>query len=293
MRCLCGRLLVFLACALVAIQAWSDVVVTDFQQREVRLSLPAKRIVALAPHIVENVFSAGAGDKLVGVVTYSNYPEAASKIPVVGTHQSWSLETIAALQPDLILLWGSGSGLNRMNTLARLGVPVYVSEPRKIEDVARTVKDIGLLAGTQELSEAEAERITSAFDSLAEKYRTRQSISVFYQVWNKPLQTVNGEHMISHVLELCGARNAFADAVSLAPKINVESVLHRDPDAIVASGMDEARPEWLDQWLAYPSLSAVQNKALFFVHPDHVQRPTARLVLGATTICRQLDTLRE
>lgn len=293
MRGLCGRVLVLLACTLGAIQARSDVVVTDFQQREVRLGVPAKRIVALAPHIVENVFSAGAGDKLVGAVTYSNYPEAASKIPVVGTHQSWSLETIAALQPDLILMWGSGSGLNRMNTLARLGVPVYVSEPRKIEDVARTIRDIGVLAGTREFSEAEAERLTSAFSSLAETYRSRQSISVFYQVWNNPLQTVNGEHMISHVLELCGASNAFADAVSLAPKINVESVLHRDPDAIVASGMDEARPEWLDQWLAYPSLSAVQNEALFFVHPDHVQRPTARLVLGATTICRQLDTLRK
>jgi iron complex transport system substrate-binding protein len=111
-------------------------------------------------------------------------------------------------------------------------------------------------------------------------------------VWNQPLQTLNGSHLISDVISLCGARNVFADAASLAPKISVEAVIARNPDAIVASGMDEARPEWLDEWLAYPQLRAVANNALFFVPPDYIQRPTARVLLGATSLCRQLDSAR-
>ena len=276
-----------------AAPALADIVVTDFLQREVRLTRPAGRIIALAPHIVENVFSAGAGDKLVGLVTYSNYPGPAADIAVVGSYRSWSMESIASLQPDLILMWASGNGVNKLPSLTRLGVPVYVSEPRQLQDIPADIRSIGRLAGTESISEGEARRVEQGIDELGGRYRHRQSISVLYQVWNDPLQTVNGDHLISRVLELCGARNAFADAVSLAPKISIESVLHRNPDAIIASGMDESRPEWLDQWAAYPSLSAVRHKALFFVDPDHIQRSTARILKGATSICRQLDTLRE
>ncbi len=287
------RLVFFLLILFFTHAARSEIVVTDMQQREVRLAEPAQRIVALAPHIVENVFSAGAGDKLVGVVSYSDYPERASGITVVGTYKSWSLESIAAMEPDLILMWGSGNGLNNLPALTRLGVPVYVSEPRQLADIPASIRSIGKLAGTEQVSEEEAGRVEQQFDALVTRYRHRKSLSVLYQVWNDPLQTVNGDHMISRVLELCGASNAFADAVSLAPKISIESVLHRNPDAIVASGMGEARPEWLDRWADYPSLSAVQHQALFFVHPDYIQRPTARLILGATSVCQQLDTLRE
>lgn len=278
---------------LLACAVRGEIVVTDFQQREVRLSQPAQRIIALAPHIVENVFSAGAGDKLVGVVTYSDYPEQAQQVPVVGSYKSWSLESIAAMKPDLILMWASGNGLNNLPALTRLGVPVYVSEPRQLADIPATIRNLGKLAGTEDVSEAEADRIEQHINALDSKYRGRGSLDVLYEVWNNPLQTLNGDHMISRVLELCGAKNVFSDAVSLAPKISIESVLHRNPDVIVASGMGESRPEWLDQWAAYPSLSAVQHDALFFVHPDHIQRPTARLILGATRICQQLDTLRE
>ena len=287
------RFLSLLACVLIALPAGADIVVTDFQQREVRLAEPARRIVALAPHIVENVFSAGAGDQLVGVVTYSDYPEQAATIPVVGTYKSWSLESIALRQPDLILMWASGNGLNHLPALTRLGVPVYVSEPRELDDIPGAIRSIGKLAGTEDASEAEARRIEQRFAALEGQYRDRETVSVLYQVWNDPLQTVNGDHLISRVLELCGARNVFSDALSLAPKISVESVLHRNPDAIIASGMGESRPEWLDQWAAYPSLSAVQRNALFFVHPDHIQRSTARVLEGTTRICEQLDTLRE
>lgn len=268
------------------------VTVEDFAGRSVTLPAPAQRIVALAPHSVENLFSAGAGDRLVGVVSFSNYPPAASTIPEVGSYNAFSLEAIASVRPDLIVMWGSGNGSQALSRLEMLGVPVFVSEPRRLADIPRVIRALGRLAGTAQAGEAEALTVEQTIAGLRERYRADPPISVFYEIWNEPLQTVNGEHLISQVIELCGGRNIFADVGALAPRISIESVLARAPEAIVASGMGELRPEWLDAWQRYPSIPAVRNGALFFVHPDHLQRPTARVLLGARTLCEQLDSLR-
>jgi len=268
------------------------ITVQDFAGREVTLKQPARRIVALAPDIVENLFSAGAGDRLVGAVSYSNYPQQARAIPEVGTYNAFSLEKILALQPDLVVMWGSGNGMQTLPKLEGLGIPVYVSELRKLSDVPESIRRLGQLAGTDTVAEAEARRIESEIESLHKRYSGRRSLGVFYQIWNEPLQTVNREHLISEIIALCGGHNVFGDASALAPRISIESVLLRDPDAIVASGMGEARPEWLDQWRAYPSLKAVAGDALFFINPDHLQRPTARILLGAQHLCQQLEQVR-
>jgi len=268
------------------------ITVQDFAGREVTLEQPAKRIVALAPHIVENLFSAGAGDRLVGVVSYSNFPEEANNIPEVGSYNAFSLEQVLALKPDLVVMWGSGNGMQTLSKLESLSIPVYVSELRKLSDVPQSIRRLSHLAGTENIGEAKAEQIEDELKSLDRRYGKKRSLAVFYQIWNDPLQTVNGEHLISELISLCGGRNVFADATTLAPRISIESVLLRDPDAIVASGMGEARPEWLDQWRDYPSLTAVADDALLFVNPDHVQRPTARILLGARQLCQQLDKIR-
>jgi iron complex transport system substrate-binding protein len=268
------------------------ITVEDFAGREVTLAKPAERIVALAPHIVENLYSAGAGERLVGVVSYSNFPVAAKQIPEVGSYSAFSLEQIVALRPDLVVMWGSGNGMQTLSKLEGLGIPVYVSELRQLSDVPQSIRRLGQLAGTASASETEARRIEGELQRLARLYGGAQELTVFYQIWNEPLQTVNSEHLISEIIALCGGRNVFGDAPALAPRINVESVLQRDPDAIVASGMGQARPEWLDQWRRYPSLKAVTGEALFFINPDHVQRPTARVLLGAERLCQQLQTIR-
>lgn len=270
----------------------TSVSVQDFAGREVVLAAPAQRIVALAPHVVENLFSAGAGEKLVGAVSYSNYPEAARSVPRVGNHQDWSLETIVALQPDLVLLWSSGNGLDAVSALERLGIPVFVSELRRLEDIPRAIRAYGKLAGTAAAAEAEAARIDRRVAALRDAHAHKTPLQVFYQVWNNPLQTLNGEHFISRIIELCGGRNVFADAPFLAPKINIEAVLERNPEVIIASGMGQARPEWLDDWLTWPQLSAVQSGRLYSVDPDHIQRPTARALLGAERICSHLASAR-
>ena len=283
--------LVLLFLAVIAVPAQA-ITVQDFSGREVTLDQPAKRIVALAPHIVENLYSAGAGDKLVGVVSYSDFPDEAKNVPEVGTYNAFSLEQVLALNPDLVVMWGSGNGMQTLSTFEALGIPVYVSELRQLSDVPKSIRNLSQLAGTPAIGEAEASRIETELNALHRRYGEKRSLSVLYQIWNDPLQTVNGEHLISEIISLCGGYNIFGDARSLAPRVSIESVLLRDPDAIVASGMGEARPEWLDQWRAYPSLTAVADEALFFVNPDHLQRPSARIVLGARSLCQQLDQIR-
>lgn len=266
--------------------------VEDGAGRQVTLEGPARRIVALAPHIVENLFSAGAGERLVGVVSYSDWPAAARHIPRVGSFNAFSLEQIAALQPDLVVMWGSGNGSRALEKLQRLDVPVYVSELRRIGDIPRDIRQLGRLAGTQAAAEVEASRLEQGFARLAARYRERQPLRVFYQIWHEPLQTISGEHLISEVLALCGARNLFAGAHGLAPRISLEAVLAGDPDAIVAGGMDSQRPEWLDYWQQFPQLQAVRQEALLPTDPDLLQRPTARLLTGARRLCQALETVR-
>jgi len=266
--------------------------VTDFSGRTVSLTQPARRIVSLAPHITENVFSAGAGHLLVGAVSYSDYPESAKNIQRVGSPHSFSLETIVSLSPDLVIVWSSGVSDKATKKLLDLGLTVYMDEPRLIEDVAKSINDIGTLTGHIDTSRQVSSQFLKKFADLKQRYSHRQAVGLFYQVWNSPLMTINGKHIISDVMRLCGGRNVFSDALAIAPKINIESVLELNPSAIVASGMGEVRPEWLDGWQAWPHLSAVKNNHLFFVHPDLLQRHTVRILQGAEILCEKLEKVR-
>ncbi len=266
--------------------------VVDFSDQTIRLESPAKRVVALAPHIVENVFTAGAGDTLVGVVAYSNFPEQAKSLPLVGGYAKTNVEKIIELEPDLVIAWESGNSEESINRIKELGIPVYVDQPDTLEDIARSLRDIGALTGHDAISDSAADKFSSKVQKLRQQYAAATPISAFYQVWNSPLQTINGSHIISDAIELCGGRNIYADEAVLAPVINIESILKRDPKAIIASGMSSARPEWLDDWKQWPSLTAVKENNLFFVDPDHIQRHTVRILLGIDSICEQLDLAR-
>lgn len=269
-----------------------DLEVTDSLDRRVTLAEPAQRVVTLAPHLVENLFSAGGGEKIVGTVSFSNYPGAAKSLPVIGSFNAFSLERIVTLQPDLILMWGSGNGLQALDQLQALGVPVYVDELRTLEDLYRSIRNLGALTGTAQEADQEATRLKQGFANLQALYGGAKPMTVFYQIWHEPLQTLNGDHLINEVIQICGGSNVFADAASLTPKVSLESVLERDPDVIVASGMSQVRPAWLENWRDYPNLRAVEHNALFSIDPDQIQRPTARLLQGTTELCRQIDSVR-
>jgi len=275
-----------------ALQATAEIRLEDALGRELVLEQPATRIISLAPHITEVVFAAGAGPQLVGTVSYSDYPEAATAVPRVGTYDTVSYETVLALRPDLVLAWLSGGGEETVRRLESLGLKVFVQEPRALDDIADSLQDVGELTGNSESAQARAREFSRRLQHLRDTYSEQTPVSVYYQIWDEPLLTLNGEHIISNVIRLCGGRNVFADAIPLVSRVSVETVIRADPDAIVASGMDEARPEWLDRWRRWPSMRAVANGQLYFVPPDILQRHTPRLLEGAARLCEHLESAR-
>ncbi len=250
------------------------------------------RVVSLAPHLTEILFEIGAGEQIVGTVNYSDYPPAALEIPQVGGYNRLDLEAIVALRPDLIVAWESGNAPAEIERLQKLGLRLVVTEPRRLEDVAAVMEQLGKILGRERIAGERADRYRQRLRKIQSEYRGRKVVTVFYQVWNRPLLTINGEQIISHIIELCGGVNVFAELDTLSPQISVESVLERDPEVIIASGMDASRPEWLDEWRKYPSLRAVVSNALFHVEPDILQRHGPRLLSGAEAVCRTLQNVR-
>lgn len=276
----------------VALASPAAVETIDDSGAAIRLERPAQRIVSLAPHITELLFAAGAGPRVVGVVAYSDFPPEAKSLPQVGGYTQVNLEAVAALRPDLVVAWRSGNRDAHLDRLRALGIPVFINEPRSLDDVARSLEKLGRLAGTDAVAAEAAQVFRTRHADLAKRYRDRPPVSTFYQVWNEPMVTINDEHLIADVIRLCGGRNVFGSLDTLAPKVGIEAVLAANPEAIVASGMGEARPDWLDQWKRWPDLAANTNGHLFFVPPDLLQRHTPRILDGAARLCEQLESVR-
>ncbi len=254
----------------------------------IELKAPAQRIVSLAPHVTEQLFAIGAGEKIVGAVDYSDYPEAAKSIPRVGGYSRLDLERILALKPDLIVGWHSGNSAQQLERLEAMGFKVYRSEPRRLDDIAAGMKKLGELTGTEVLAREQAEQFRLRVEALRRVAAGKDKQTVFYQIWNRPLMTVNGEHLINEVIELCGGKNIFAELPVATPKVSAEAVIAANPQVIIASGMGRERPEWLDEWRQWPQLRAVEENRLYVINPSIIQRATPRLLQGAEAMCRHL-----
>lgn len=275
-----------------AIDARAAVSVVDDSGTTVTLAQPARRIVSLAPHVTELLYAAGAGARVVGAVEYSDYPDAAKAVRRIGSYAAFDLETIVALRPDLVVGWGSGNPAHQLNALRALKLNLYITEPRRIEDVPVHIERLGQLAGTSPMASTAAADFRARYARLRHRYAERPPVAVFYQIWDRPLMTVNGAHIISDVMRACGGRNVFATLGALAAAIDIEAVLAADPEAIVVSGMAAAKPEHIGEWRRWPMLRAVKMNNLFFIHPDILQRHSPRLLQGAEQMCANLEAAR-
>jgi len=270
----------------------AEISVLDDTGQLVRLAHPATRIISLAPHATELLFAAGAGERVVGVVKYSDYPAAALKLPLVGSFNSLDMESMLALRPDIIIVWKNGNNAAQIEKLKTLGVQLYFSEPQNIADIANAIERLGKLAHTEPQATQSARQFREKYALLTNRYSTRPPITVFYQIWNQPMMTINGKQIISDVIHQCGGNNIFADMPTLTPTISMEAVLQADPQAIIASGMGNKRPVWLDEWRRWPRLTAVQHDNLYFVFSDLINRPTPRLLEGMAQVCTILEQAR-
>lgn len=287
------RTLIALLASLIALPVIAqEVRLTDDTGRELRLDGPAQRIVSIAPHITELLFAAGAGERIVGVDEFSDHPAAAKALPRIGRHSSLDLEAILALKPDLVIGWASGNRMPQLQNLERLGIPLYLNEIRSIDDIAASIETFGRITASPSALHGAA-RLRERIATLAARKHTGPRLRVFYQIWHQPLMTVNGQHLISQAVSLCGGQNVFAALKPLAPTVGIESVLAADPEVIIASGSTADSPAWLQDWRRWPQLAAVREDQLVAIDPDIVQRPTPRFLDGVEAMCAALDRARQ
>ncbi|MCF6436097.1 cobalamin-binding protein [Pseudoalteromonas sp. MMG022] len=252
----------------------------------------AKRIVALAPHIVENLFAIGAGEHIVGTVEYADYPAAANDIVRVGGHNGIMLEKVLALKPDLVIAWHLGNKKDDLDKLEKLGIRVIFSDTKDISKVADELRLFGTLTGKSARAEQLAQQFTTRFNNIKKRYQGAQRLKVFYQLWPEPMMTINRNTWIHQLLELCSVDNVFADSSMKYPQISVENVLKRKPEVIVLPNEKSKKVMPTINWQAWPEIPAVQSQQFIEVNADLLHRYSTRVLDGVTDMCDKMQLAR-
>jgi len=283
--------LVLMSLAAISMNANAAITVRDDDGNVITLAKPAQRIVAMSPHVTELLFAAGGGERIVGAVTYSDYPEAAKKIPRIGTNRQIDMERVIAMKPDLIVAWMHGSSERQIDTLRQLGIPIFHSEPLKLDGIADNVQRLGQLLGTENVAQPAAAQIRAQFASLTKQYASRPPVRMFYQVWDKPLYTLSGGSIVTDAMRVCGGVNIFADLKVTAPVVSIEGVLQADPEAIF--GTAEKDYGGVTLWKQYTTMKAVRNGNLFTLDGELLNRAGPRMVDGTRAMCEMLEQARQ
>ncbi len=263
----------------------------DDHHQIVSLKQPATRIITLAPFLTELVYVAGAGDQLAAVSAWSDYPQDAKTKPVIGDASAIDMERLVALKPDLVIAWKGGGHPADTERLAKFGIPVFMADANKLNDIPRLLRIIGQLAGTHATAETAASQFEQRLAALKQRYSSGAPKKVFFEIWHQPLITVNGRHFISEAMGVCGGKNIFADVRSLTPTVGMESIFALNPQAIITSTSADGENS-LSEWGAQHKLEAVKKGNVFAIHPDVIQRQTPRILDGVERMCGMLEKLK-
>ncbi len=276
---------------------------TDDTGQSTQWRTPPLRVVTLAPSLTELVFAAGAGHKLVGVDSASDYPAAVAQLPRVGDYQRVDIERLLQLKPDVVLVWVSGNTGRELAQLAAAGVPAVRLEPQRLDDVPRAIERLGELLGTVGAARSNAAQLRNTLAALQAEHSKKTPVSVFYQVWSRPVLTLNDQHLVSDAMRLCGARNVFGALKPLVPEVSVEAVLAAQPQLIVSAreskdGDLAARREpqagAFALWQEHAGhLKAAQRGALYTLPGDLISRPGPRITFGVRALCEAVDAARK
>ena len=265
--------------------------VADDEGTTIVLDKPAVRIVSLAPHATELLYAAGAGEQVVGVLSTSDWPPEAKTKTKVGDAHRLDMERILTLAPDLVVSWPYSASAQVAALRAR-GVPVFVTNPTTIAGIAADIERLGTLAGTLPVASMRARAFRTQLERLSSRRGQSPAVRVFYEIWNEPLYTIGGRHVISEAIRACGGENVFASLTLPAPGVSVEAVLAAEPEAIIAGVDGAVRPPWLDEWKRWTTLPAVARGNLYTVDANLLHRPGPRFLDGMEGLCAALDDAR-
>jgi iron complex transport system substrate-binding protein/vitamin B12 transport system substrate-binding protein len=294
LRICCAQFVTVLGTLLPFATGWAaDIEVIDDSGRAVTLAKPAERVITLTPHVTEMVFAAGGGKKIVATVTASDFPAAARDIPRVGDGLQPNPERIASFKPNLVFGWLP----DQAEALEVLDVPVFISSPRSLEDIADNIETVGVLLGTSDIAREQAQLIRQKIDALTLPVDNRPALRVFVQAGSEPEYALGGEHIVSDIIARCGGVNVFERSTTLAPKISVEGVIASKPDLVLIgrSGLTAtSSPDSVarDYWSGF-GLSAAKNNQIYTIDADMLYRPGPRLVDAAAQICKLIQSARK
>ncbi len=272
------------------VRACATLAATAFAPPAAAAGATPPRILSLAPNLTEIAYAAGAGALLVGTVEYSDYPPEARTLPRVGDAWRVDVERVLALRPDIVLVWPSGTPDTVISRLQQLRLRVVPVPTQSLRDVPAALRQLGALAGTEARAEEAARQFERTVAAERARYAERPPLTVFIQIDDEPIYTVNGRHVISEIVELCGGRNVFADLPQLAPPIAAEAVLAADPQVILST--DDTLGDPLAQWERWPRMQAVRARAIYPLPSDLVTRASPRLAQGVGVTCEALERAR-
>jgi len=251
-----------------------------------------KRLVVLAPNLVELIFSLGGGAQIIAATDHADYPAAARSIPRVGNYAAIQLEKVVALQPDLVLVWDTGTPAADIKKMQQLGLSVLHFQTRTLEDIASQLQQLGDLVQQP----AKAQQLSAAFlqqlNALKSQYQTQTPVSVFYELWDNPLSTISRDAWPQQHLNVCGAKNIFENASAAYPQVGLEQVIAANP-ALIIQPISENEPRTLVQWQRWPELRAIKYKQVIQPDSDLLHRATLRTLDGVATLCREIAKSRQ
>ncbi|WP_337878927.1 cobalamin-binding protein [Rheinheimera sp.] len=251
----------------------------------------AQRIIALSPHLVEQLYSIGAGDRLVAATEHADYPAAAKQLPRVGNYMQLNVEQILLLKPDLVLAWTDGNPPGDISRLRALGLNLVESNPRQLQDIAAELRLLGQLTGHQAQAEQQASLFEQQLSALKQRYQRQSKVRVFYELWADPLSTVANQAWPQQQLALCGAENPFASATGDYPTVGLEQVLVSQPQLIIQPDSEQEKRSLFD-WSRWTELPAVKYQQFSKPDSDLLHRTTTRMLQGVERLCQDIDKAR-
>jgi len=266
--------------------------VRDDARELVTVATAECRIVSLAPGTTAMLYAAGAGHCLVGTIAHSDEPAEAARVPIVGDAETLDFEQLIALRPTVVVVAVDVVQRVRIDRIRALKIAVYQVHVTRLADMADSVRRLGELAGTAPVAARKARDLRAEFDSISARYRGRAPLRVLYQIWDQPIYTIGGRHVITDALQLCGATNIFADLQTAAPAVTREAAVLRDPDLIIVSAPPQAGTEWIEQWRRFPTLSAVRNGRVLAYSDERMDRMGPSVLAAAASLCELVDRAR-
>jgi iron complex transport system substrate-binding protein len=266
--------------------------VQDDSHAAVTVATAECRIVSLAPGTTAMLYAAGAGHCLVGTIAHSDEPAEAAKVPIVGDAETLDFEQLIALRPTAVVVAVDVVQRVRIDRIRALGIPVYQVHVTRLADMPDSVRRLGELAGTAAIADSKSRELRAELDAIRARYRDRRALRVLYQIWDRPIYTIGGRHVITDALELCGATNIFADLQTAAPAVTREAAVLRNPEVILVSAPPAIAADWVAEWRRFPTLTAVRDAHLIEYSDERIDRMGPSVIAATANLCALIDQVR-